>query len=743
MRPRLCCIWLPRFGIHVATRLQASLLTTHLERVALYRPGTRWQELLESSPALEAAGILPGLPLKEALARAPDAVFLPCDDATLEAMVQAFDRVLDALDAFSPTVEPPAREQLAGARAAAYLDVSGLEALYGPEPILAGQLAAAAAAAAGCPARAGIAATKFTAWLAAWFAGEGRAVGVAQDGFAEEGRPTTDDRQQTDGLPHASRVILPGDETAFLTPLPLETLSLPIQTRLALRRLGVRTLGDYAKLPPNAVSHRYGEAGRHAYRLVQGQDDEPLRPRRPKAAARVEITFDWEETELDRLTFALKLLADQLAARLGALDQATTDGEDQQQEEDTGAEFADDSSHPDFWPEEISLQPGPPLSRKGRGDQGARAVSTKQTIPHHPRYAADALRIVWRLSGGEEREMLLRLAEPSAFASTFLEHLRWHAEGLDRFLATPPLAKGEDGDQPAAPSTSEGGQQSEGDLTYEPLEHRLAVTGISLEAMGIQVPSGTQLKLLAGPLRLAGAGTAAVLDPATRSRYARRAIARLQARWGAAAVQQAIVIPSRLPEHTFRLTEPSIDLQLNGVPSEDQSLFQGQQDRLKARAYPGRSERGRSVAQGSGSHASPTTHHPSLPDLFSPLHSHPPLWLLHPPEPISILTPRKGGRPVLSRPAVASGKTSSSQFYRSPAGVGAQHAAPPGEAKGRPSSSRIVHRGGPWKLVDPSALTTDEPVERDYYQIETEDGRACLVYWDRPANRWFLQGVFD
>mgnify|MGYP003333888777 CR=1 FL=1 len=54
--------------------------------VALFRPGTRWQELLQCSADLEAVGIVPGTPLKEAQARYPDARYLPCDDETLAAI---------------------------------------------------------------------------------------------------------------------------------------------------------------------------------------------------------------------------------------------------------------------------------------------------------------------------------------------------------------------------------------------------------------------------------------------------------------------------------------------------------------------------------------------------------------------------------------------------------------------------------------------------------------------------------
>ena len=67
----------------------------------------------------------------------------------------------------------------------------------------------------------------------------------------------------------------------------------------------------------------------------------------------------------------------------------------------------------------------------------------------------------------------------------------------------------------------------------------------------------------------------------------------------------------------------------------------------------------------------------------------------------------------------------------------------PGAGGGKAAGQRILKWGGPWKLVDPTALVAGEPLRRDYYQVETEDGRAYLVYWDRVADTWFLQGILD
>ena len=103
---------------------------------------------------------------------------------------------------------------------------------------------------------------------------------------------------------------------------------------------------------------------------------------------------------------------------------------------------------------------------------------------------------------------------------------------------------------------------------------------------------------------------------------------------------------------------------------------------------------------------------------------HVPLWLVDPPEPVRVLNPRqKGGRASLAR-----------------AGAAGQPAQGAQRAK---RGLRIVTHGGPWKLVDPTPLATGDPLQRDYYQVEAEDGRAYLIYWDRVSDSWFLQGIFD
>jgi protein ImuB len=74
-----------------------------------------------------------------------------------------------------------------------------------------------------------------------------------------------------------------GAVRAFLAPLPVGLLrprpgleDLPEM----LERLGIRTLGELAALPPSAVSQRFGHPGLLALELAQGRDTR-LEPRRP------------------------------------------------------------------------------------------------------------------------------------------------------------------------------------------------------------------------------------------------------------------------------------------------------------------------------------------------------------------------------------------------------------------------------------------------------------------------------
>jgi hypothetical protein len=53
---------------------------------------------------------------------------------------------------------------------------------------------------------------------------------------------------------------------------------------------------------------------------------------------------------------------------------------------------------------------------------------------------------------------------------------------------------------------------------------------------------------------------------------------------------------------------------------------------------------------------------------------------------------------------------------------------------------RISHIQGPWDL---SGGWWHHEYARRYFELETANGRRCLVYHDRLIDRWYLQGMFD
>jgi nucleotidyltransferase/DNA polymerase involved in DNA repair len=77
--------------------------------------------------------------------------------------------------------------------------------------------------------------------------------------------------------PGRMRLVDKHDEVRFLGPLPITLLPLPRTHLQQLHWLGIRTLGQFADLPPAAVWQRFGPGGKQAQRWAQGRDDRPVR----------------------------------------------------------------------------------------------------------------------------------------------------------------------------------------------------------------------------------------------------------------------------------------------------------------------------------------------------------------------------------------------------------------------------------------------------------------------------------
>ena len=71
-------------------------------------------------------------------------------------------------------------------------------------------------------------------------------------------------------------LVPPGDEAAFLAPQPIGSLPLGIEILSRLERLGLRRVGDVARLPIDALQAQFGGNGLRLYQLAHGLDAVPI-----------------------------------------------------------------------------------------------------------------------------------------------------------------------------------------------------------------------------------------------------------------------------------------------------------------------------------------------------------------------------------------------------------------------------------------------------------------------------------
>jgi protein ImuB len=207
----------------------------------------------------------------------------------------ARDALLDAALSTSPRAEhaPPGSGAHA-AEAAVFVDARGVAALFRSEAGFAGALAERARRL-GLPARVALASSRSVARVAA--------------------RQLAYDSSQHPGAGDV-RVIAPGDEAAFLAPLPLDLLSPDDAQSEALSRLGLRRVADLLRLPERALATRLGPGIRPLLALARGEDRAPPPP--VQSEFRLEEATDLEAPleRLEPLGFVLRGLLDRLAERL-------------------------------------------------------------------------------------------------------------------------------------------------------------------------------------------------------------------------------------------------------------------------------------------------------------------------------------------------------------------------------------------------------------------------------------------
>ena len=227
-----------------------------------------------------AYGIHSAMPARTAYALCPHAVFLPVDGHKYQTVSR---QVMAILRRYTPQVEPISIDE-------AFLDVTGSAALFGDGETIAREIKAAIREELGLTASVGVATTKLVAKIGS-------------------------DLRKPDGLV----VVPPGEEAAFLAPLPITRLwGVGQKTADALRDYGVRTIGDLARLPADGLHDRFGKMGTALAERAVGIDGDAVHGGDPAKSMGHEHTFGRDTADREVIERTLLGMADGVAGRLRA-----------------------------------------------------------------------------------------------------------------------------------------------------------------------------------------------------------------------------------------------------------------------------------------------------------------------------------------------------------------------------------------------------------------------------------------
>jgi len=223
-------------------------------------------------------GVHSAMPLRTAGRLCPQGIFVAVDGRKYQ---EESRRVMAILRRFTPMVQPVSIDE-------AFLDVTASRALFGDGEAIARQIKDAVHTETGLTISVGVAATKLVAKVAS-------------------------DLRKPDGLV----VVPPGEEAAFLAPLAISRLwGVGEKTAAALAEYGVKTIGDLAALPSDALERRLGKHGGSLVERAHGIDPDPVTGGEAAKSIGHEHTFDRDTADRDVIERTLLGMADGVAGRL-------------------------------------------------------------------------------------------------------------------------------------------------------------------------------------------------------------------------------------------------------------------------------------------------------------------------------------------------------------------------------------------------------------------------------------------
>jgi protein ImuB len=165
-----------------------------------------------------------------------------------------------------------------------------------------------------------------------WFGGEANAAAVLAETLVDAGvwdcrLGVADDLFTAAQAARQARVqeceLVPaGGSAAFLRELPVEVLEADgAEGREAvslLRRLGLRSLGDVAALPLDAVQDRFGAYGARTWRRARGEAPTRMAPRIPPPDLTAEACFEPPLDSVEAVCFSVRTTAERLVTDLAS-----------------------------------------------------------------------------------------------------------------------------------------------------------------------------------------------------------------------------------------------------------------------------------------------------------------------------------------------------------------------------------------------------------------------------------------
>lgn len=165
-----------------------------------------------------------------------------------------------------------------------------------------------------------------------WFGGEANAAAVLAETLVDAGvwdcrLGIADDLFTAEQAARRARVqecelVEAGRSAPYLRDLPVEVLEADgAEGREAvslLRRLGLRTLGDLAALPLDAVQDRFGRYGVRIWRRARGEAPTQLAPRTPPPDLTAEVSFEPALDSVEAVCFSVRRTAERLVAELAS-----------------------------------------------------------------------------------------------------------------------------------------------------------------------------------------------------------------------------------------------------------------------------------------------------------------------------------------------------------------------------------------------------------------------------------------